>query len=380
MTDTGAVVADLPLIDAHCHPIAAGTPDPATFALAATEADVAPPAGHSALDGPAGLAIRRWCPPVLGLPAGAPIGDYLARRAELGAAEAGRRLLRAAGLSQLLVDTGLDGPELASPAELGTAAGAGVHEVVRLERVAERLAERGVSASGFAAAYRDALAAATVDAVAVKSVLAYRSGFSDEVAERPSPTKVRTAVGRWLAETARPDRAGRVRLDDPVLARFVLWCGIDRGLPVQIHTGFGDRDLRLAAADPALLQPFLVAAEPSGVPIVLLHCYPFHRRAGWLAQVFPHVYVDVGLTVAQVGARAHAVIGECCELAPFGKLLFSTDGYALPELYLVGAAQFRHSFGRLLGAWVTDGAMSAEDAHRVAGMVGAGNARRLYRL
>ena len=78
--------------------------------------------------------------------------------------------------------------------------------------------------------------------------------------------------------------------------------------------------------------------------------------------------------------RALAAIGEFCELAPFGKLLFSTDGCALPELYLVGAAQFRHSFGRLLGGWVADGAMSPEDGLRVATLVGAGNARRLYRL
>ena len=75
-----------------------------------------------------------------------------------------------------------------------------------------------------------------------------------------------------------------------------------------------------------------------------------------------------------------AVIGEFCELAPSGKLLFSTDGYALPELYLVGAAQFRHSFGRLLAGWVADGALPAGDGPRVAALVGAGNARRLYRL
>jgi predicted TIM-barrel fold metal-dependent hydrolase len=259
--------------------------------------------------------------------------------------------------------------------------------VVRLERVAERLAANGVSAAGFASAYADALAAATVDAVAVKSVLAYRGGFSAD-AGRPSRTEVRSAAGRWLARTAqRPaappsqgEVAAPVRLDEPVLLRFVLWCGVDRGLAVQIHTGFGDRDLRLAAADPALLQPFLAAAERRAVPIVLLHCYPYHRQAGWLAQVFPHVYVDVGLTVGQVGARAGAVLAEFCELAPFPKLLFSTDGYALPELYLVGAAQFRHSFGRLLDGWVGEGAMPAEDGQRVAAMVGAGNARRLYRL
>jgi hypothetical protein len=46
----------------------------------------------------------------------------------------------------------------------------------------------------------------------------------------------------------------------------------------------------------------------------------------------------------------------------------------------VGAAQFRHSFGRLLDGWVDDGAMPADDAARVAETVGAGNARRLYGL
>ena len=371
--EVNAALAGAPLVDGHCHSILLGDPDPAAFALAATEADVAPPPGISLLDGQLGLAIRRWCAPVLGLPAGIPMDEYLARRAELGAAEVNQRLLAAANLSHVLVDTGLDGPELASPDELGRLAGAEVRSVVRLERVAEQLADRGVSAYGFASAYRAALAEATRDAVATKSVLAYRHGF-DVDHTRPSPTAVRVAAGRWLA------REGPARLDEPVLLRFVLWCAIDRGLPLQIHAGFGDRDLRLAASDPSLLQGFLAAAEPSGVPIVLLHCYPFHRQAGWLAQVFPRVSVDMGLTVAQVGARAEAVLAEFCELAPFGKLLFSTDGYALPELFLVGAAQFRHSLGRLLTTWVADGALPAADATRVATMIAGANARRLYRL
>ena len=367
------MLTGLRLVDGHCHSILAGAPDAATFALAASEADAAPPPGVSLLDGPVGLAIRRWCAPLLDLPAGAPIDDYLARRAELGVDKVTGRLLGAAALSHVLIDTGLDSPTLAAPADVARAAGAEYREVVRLERVAELLADGGVGADGFAAAYVAALREATAGAVAVKSVIAYRHGLNIDPS-RPAIAEVRSAARRWLA------RRGPARLDEPVLGRFVLWCGIDRGLPVQIHTGFGDRDLRLTAADPALLQRFLAAAEPSGVPIVLLHCYPYHRQAGWLAQVFPNLYVDFGLTVAQVGARADAVVGEFCELAPFGKLLFSTDGYGLPELYLVGAAQFRHSFSRLLTAWVADGAMPTGDATRVAEMVGAGNARRLYGL
>jgi uncharacterized protein len=184
---------------------------------------------------------------------------------------------------------------------------------------------------------------------------------------------VRQAAAEWLAAgPARP-------LRHPVLLRFLLWAGADLGLPVQIHTGFGDRDLPLARSDPALLQPWLEAVAPAGVPVVLLHAYPYHRQAAWLAAVHPHVYVDVGLTLGQAGARAQAVLGEYLELAPFAKVLFSTDGYRLPELYLSGAAQFRLALGGLLDAWMADGALSPGDAERVAGMVAGGNARRVYR-
>src|SRR5919198_1153694 len=74
---------------------------------------------------------RRWCAPVLDLPPGAPMDDYLARRAELGAEEVRRRLLNAAALSHVLIDTGLDSPDLAPPPEVARAAGAEFREVVR---------------------------------------------------------------------------------------------------------------------------------------------------------------------------------------------------------------------------------------------------------
>ncbi len=360
-------LAELQMVDGHCHTVLSGPVSAAEFELGVTEADRPPPAGVSTVDGPLGLAVRRWCAPVLDLPAHSPVADYLDRRAELGPAEVRRRLLDAAGLSVLLVDTGLTGDGLCSTDELLVP----VREVVRLEWLAEATAARGVTAADFAGAYVDALHAATADAVAVKSIAAYRHGLDLDPA-RPTAREVTAATGSWLATGG--------RLTDPVLLRFLLWCGVDTGLPVQLHTGFGDRDLALHRANPTLLQPFLAAAEPSGVPVVLLHCYPFHRQAGWLAQVYPHVYADVGLTVGHTGAGARRVLGEFCELAPFGKLLFSTDAYLLPELYLVGAAQFRHSMGALLDGWLREDALSGADALRIAAAVAADNARRVYRL
>lgn len=369
----GDVLADMKLLDGHCHSVLSRPLDLRGFELAATEADGQAPSGVSYLDSPAGTAIRRWCPPALDLPAGVPMDDYLHRRQQLGVEEVTRRMFRAAYLSHLLVDTGPAGADLMDTGQLGHLADAEVRAVVRLELVAEQLASEGVKAGDFASAYTAALEKATANAVAVKSILAYRHGFRGEL-HPPASGEVRKAAARWL------DRPGAARMDDPILLRFLLWCGVQRGLPIQLHTGFGDRDLDLAASNPALLQPFLTAVEPSGVPVILLHCYPYQRQAGWLAQVYPNVYVDVGLTVAQLGAGADVVLGEFFELTPFGKLLFSTDGYALPELYLVGADQFRHSLAKLLDGWIADGAIRRDDAESLAAQVGSTNAVRLYQL
>ena len=60
-----------------------------------------------------------------------------------------------------------------------------------------------------------------------------------------------------------------------------------------------------------------------GSDLILLHGYPYHRDGAQLAAVLPHVYADVGAALTQTGARA--ALAEILELAPFGKLLFSTD-------------------------------------------------------
>src|SRR5262249_21281084 len=157
--------------------------------------------------------------------------------------------------------------------------------------------------------------------VAVKSIAAYRHGL-DLDPDRPPARAVAAAAGAWLAQADQTgtDRTSMARLTDPVLLRHLLWAGLDSGLPVQVHTGFGDPDLTLNRADPALLTPFLRAAQPAGVPVVLLHGYPYHRNAAYLAHAFPHVYVDLGLTLNHVGSRAGAVVAEFLELAPFPKV------------------------------------------------------------
>ena len=369
-------LADLPLVDQHCHPVVLDPLDPEGFALLLTEAKRLGPAGTSELDSQVGVAVRRWCAPVLGLEPHAQPDDYLARREQLGARETARRLLGACGTSGLLVDTGLQHPGLCDLAELADLSGARVHEVTRVEVVVEEVAASGVGAADLGGVVAQALAERAAGSVGFKTVAAYRVGL-ELPAAAPTTSDVRRAADRWLAHC---DRTGRHRLDDPTLVAHAVHAAVRSGLPLQVHTGYGDPDVTLHRADPALLTPFLRALPPEAGPVVLLHCYPYHRQAAYLANVFPQVVLDVSLAVNHVGPRAAAVLAETLELAPFGSLLYASDGFGLPELHHLGAVLFRRGLARVLDDWVADDALSVDDARRFARMVAADNARRIYRL
>lgn len=372
--DLAAAVAAVPLVDHHVHGALTGDLDRAGFEQVITESDEPAPPGTTGFDSQVGFAVRRWCAPLLDLPAGAPPEDYLRRRAALGAAEVNRRLLSAAGVAAFLVETGYLADRVTTPAQLAEAAGSSAYEVVRIETVAEQLATGGVAASDYPGRLVDALAARAADAVGLKSIVAYRHGF-DFPPGRPDRQAVVDAAGSWLRTV---ERTGVARLTDPTLLRHGLWAGIDFGRPLQVHAGYGDADLDLHRCDPLLLTEFIRRTRPVGTPIVLLHCYPYHRQAGYLAQVYPHVYFDVGCAVNYTGLRSVAVVGEALELAPFGKLLYSSDAWGPAELHLLGARLWRWALGRVLGEWVDAGLWSRADALRVAALTGWQNAVRLY--
>jgi uncharacterized protein len=382
-TDLAAAVGAIALVDHHVHPALAAELSEGELGELITESDRPAPPGVTRFDSQLGVAIRRWCSPVLGLPESVPAPAYTARRRELGAAEVTRRLLRAAGAAHLLIDTGYLRDGMLGLAAMAEAAAASVAEVVRLESVAERAIVAGDgSAAGFAERFRAALWELTSSACGVKSIAAYRFGL-DLDPRPPAAAEVATAAGRWrrqIDSAGADGPAGAVRVTDPVLLRFLLWAGVDRGLPVQIHTGFGDPDVDLRRADPLLLRGFCELTQERGVPLMLLHCYPYHRQAGYLAHAYPHVYLDVGLAINHVGARAAAVVAESLELAPFGQVLFSSDAWGPPELHYLGALLWRRATASVLGGWVESGDWPLADAIRVAEMIGAQNARRVYRL
>jgi predicted TIM-barrel fold metal-dependent hydrolase len=359
-----------PLVDHHCHGLVTDDLDRGAFEALMNEASRPSPLGTTFFDSMLGLAVRRWCAPVLGLDPLGPAEDYLVRRRELGADEVNRRLVTESGISTFLVDTGLTPELVTSPAALAGLCGATSREVVRLEAVGEAVLAAGTSPGGFASAVRERLQAS--GAVAAKSVAAYRVGLRLP-ARRPTDEAVAAALS-----DVRP--SGGYRIAHPVVNGWLAWTAVELEMPLQVHVAYGDRDVDLAECDPLLLTGFLRATEERGVPVLLLHNYPFHRHAAYLAQVFDHVFMDLGLATHNTGALSGTLVRESLELVPFGKFLFSSDAYGLAELYHLAALLFRRGLAAVLDKLVDDAEMTSADAEHVAALVSRGNARRVYRL
>jgi predicted TIM-barrel fold metal-dependent hydrolase len=353
------------LIDQHAHGCWQEAGDRGRFENALNEANTEP-LTNSGFDSQLGFAVRAHCAPVLGLPRHAEPQSYWERRSEFTERELAGLFLRAAGVSDWLVDTGIDS-DVAGVSELGQLSGNRAHEVVRLEQIAEQAAH----ASGdYASAFREILRTRAAGAVGTKSILAYRGGFDGDLTEPPA-AHVAEAAARWR------DRGG-VRLDDRVLLRFGLHEALRIDKPLQLHVGFGDRDCDLHKTNPLYLLDFL--RQSKNTPVVLLHCYPYEREAGYLAQAFNNVYLDGGLSVNYLGARAPSFIARLLEMAPFGKILYSSDGFGPAELHFLGATLWRNGIHRVLRGFVDRDEWSEADAIRVVDLIARENAARIYRL
>ncbi len=369
-------LSTLELVDHHVHGVIRENPSEEFFANMITESDRTPNSLVEALNTQVGFALRRWCAPLLDLPANCHPKEYFSRRIELGCEEVNRRLLSNSGIGHYFIETGYRGDEIHGPQGMAELTGVKVDQVIRLESIAESVALSGVSANNFSRLFAERLNADAAGAVGLKSIIAYRVGLDFDPTP-PTSLEVERAAGKWLEEVS---ATGKARLSSEILLRYVLFQGAELSIPIQFHIGFGDPDLYLHRCDPLLMTELIKSFELREIPVLLLHTYPFQRNAGYLAQMFRNVYLDVGLAVNYVGARSPAIIAESLELAPFHKILFSSDAWGLSELTYLGSLLFKRGLGEVLDSFVARGDWSEQSAIDVARGIGSNNALRAYRL
>ncbi len=215
--------------------------------------------------------------------------------------------------------------------------------------------------------------------VSLKSIAGYRTGLAFDPPSTAQRQQAAKAYGKLRDAALRGD-SGRIAAKP--LVDTIVWAALEaaapQALPMQFHVAFGDDDIIMTKNDPTLMRA-LFSHEPfRTVPLVLLHCYPYHRQAGYLASTYPNAYVDLGLTIPIVGPGAASVLAETLELCPTRQLLASTDGHMEPEFQWFAVHVWRWALARVLGQYIAWDILTTNAALDTARAILHDNATRVY--
>ena len=366
-------------VDHHCHPLLrpSGRLEPADLRRAFTEAvDPEVISQHAQHTVVYRLVLRRLA---------SELGCEATEEAVLRAREQpdpmayANRLMKKSGTGLMILDHGFAGGDGMSPAEHAAAIEIPQREVMRLETTAERLMASSEDVHEWVIAVQEAVRNA-VDggAVGVKTIAAYRAGLQVRQTDWER-AKTDFTLLRASAAEGRPIRLEGEPLCHLLLLEAAQVCG-EIGVPLQVHCGFGDPDEDLALTNPLGLRPLFVESRFDGLKVVLLHCYPYHREAAYLASVFPGAYMDLSLAIPMAARDGARSLEEALGLCPTTKLLYATDATRFPEVYLVAAALHREALAGSLGRLVDTAWLTQTEAIAVGRQVLSGNARRIYHV
>ena len=299
----------------------------------------------------------------------------LERRQELGLEKLAERCFQAANLEAIFLDDGFLASEIL-PWEWHQQF-LPVKRVLRLEHLAQNLICEEERFGTFLERFRSEIDPPSTEVVALKSIAAYRTGLNIQL--------IPIEIAQLRFEILKRESQGKpLRLTDKPLLDFLITQALEiaakHRLPLQLHTGFGDPDLDLRLSNPLYLRQLLENQSWRNAPIVLLHAsYPYAQEAGYLASVYPQVYLDFGLAVPFLSvAGMRLAVQQLLELAPTSKLMYSSDAHNIPELYYLGAKWGREVLGEVLGGAVKDSDLTAMEAESVAAAILSENARVLY--
>jgi predicted TIM-barrel fold metal-dependent hydrolase len=377
MIDLGSI----PLVDNHCHAYHRPTAalDATAFRRLFSEAH----APRAAVDHVPHAVYYRWALKELGRVLGCPATerDVLERRAALSVPDFVALLLGEAGIACMLIDTGLGGADFLSLDEMRALTGCRIEHVLRLETLAQSLILRADYFEQFEALLDQELTDLRGRGiVSLKSIAAYRSGL--QIA-RVAPD---TAAAAFAQVRARALPHGRLRLTDKTLIDYVVMRGLERAaeqqVPVQFHTGYGDPDTDLRQGNPLHLRPLFEDPALETAPIVLLHeSYPFTREAAYLAAVYPNAYLDISYSVPFLDY--HELLSctrQALGVAPWSKVLYSSDGFGIPEHGWLGALHGRRVLAVALQEKIAVGELDADEALAAGEAILRRNSLRVYRL
>ncbi|HVU13103.1 MAG TPA: amidohydrolase family protein, partial [Phototrophicaceae bacterium] len=280
----------------------------------------------------------------------------------------------------LLIDYGFRGTENYTPEEQAALFNQKIELLLRLETFAQELILQystfGQMLDAFVAGVEGARASGHVG---LKSIIAYRTGLDIDWVTRDD------AIRAYGLIKDQADREGRIRIANKPFNDFLVLTALEianrQEMPIQFHTGFGDTDVDLIKANPLYMRPILQSDKFRQVPFVLLHAsYPYVRELGYLAAMYPNVYMDISLAIPFITTEIPRMIHEALGLTPITKIMYSSDAFSIPEIFWLANRWGRAALERVLGEIVQVGALTEAQARRAGEQILNANAKRVYGL
>jgi predicted TIM-barrel fold metal-dependent hydrolase len=386
-------LSDAEIVDNHCHGMVVDEmlkPDPATFEarltltgqayLTSNQKDPGVWRSIEALvEGNAySLISRRWLCQFLHC-AEDPASLAQARDRVLRADPVGytRRLLADQKIVELVADEGYTYMPVGG-ADLERLVAIPVHRVARIESFIDDLIRQDLAdLDGFADALQQQLEEAAADprTIALKSVIAYRTGL--DITE-PAKSEAASAFQRWRAAgwadsraDSKPVRDYLLHLAMPIIERH--------NIALHIHCGDGDPDVVFEHSRPQDLYGFL--RRYGRRPIVLMHAgHPWSEEAAYIAAILPHVYIDLSVLIPWASLDIESYLTRLIGMMPSSKLLYSSDQVYEPELFWLPARFARRALERALSAAADADYLTTAQAESIGRGILAGNTRRVHAL
>lgn len=292
------------------------------------------------------------------------------------------RLLSAANIDTLVIDTGYPPSEECYPLErMGELGRCRIAKLLRLELLMQHLI---VAYGDFDEVIeRFSTEVSNVRArgyCGFKSIVAYRTGLN------VSQWTKDEAAASFAVARAKAIRDGQLRIAHKPLLDYLLHIAFskaaEQGLPVQFHTGYGDSDTDMRLGNPLNLRDVLERGDYQTMQVVLLHeSYPYCQLGAYLASIYPHVYFDLSYTIPFVEKlEMLAFTRQAISVAPASKLMYSSDSVRIPEMHWAGALRGRSVIAQILDEMIDVDEIDKEQALHIAQQILQDTAYAVYIL
>jgi predicted TIM-barrel fold metal-dependent hydrolase len=305
----------------------------------------------------------------------------LAERNTLDGIVLAERLLRAANIDALVLDTGFPPPEAClSPEQMGQAGHCRAVKLLRLEVLMQQLVVEYNDFDELLARFETELHDLRGRGYAgLKSIVAYRGGL--QILERSKDEAVAAFHEEQMAI-----RSNELRITQKPLIDYLLYIAFraaaEQGLPIQFHTGYGDSDTDMRLGNPLHLRDVLERSDFHAMKVVLLHeSYPYSQLGAYLAAVNPHVYFDLSYAIPFVDRLDMlAFTRQALSVAPASKLMFSSDGVNIPEMHWAAAIRGRSVIAQVLSEMIEAGEIDEQQGYALGQLILRDTAYSVYDL